>query len=269
MRRLIILKLVFLASLAIFFLVRPTNSRAQSSCCANGYDYYKNVCLTNSVPYYCASTFGPVLQPFFPSGTDLALECVTLIGDVAAKVGQASDLCKTLYQKINHQPPPFDNIFVNACIGAVNTIVGVVTHIQPVSCPEDSTCNNAGICVVNNTLLVTTKICQFVAGTNHDTCESCFNSAGVYTAFGCIKTNPQQFVADVLKLAIGIAGGIAFLMIIYGGFTIMTSSGNPEKLTNGKEIIISAIARLLLIVFSVVILKIIGVDILGIPGFGG
>jgi len=68
----------------------------------------------------------------------------------------------------------------------------------------------------------------------------------------------------------GVAGGIAFLMILYGGFTIMMSAGNPEKLNSGKEIITSAISGLLLIVFSAVILRIIGIDILGgFPGFGG
>jgi hypothetical protein len=46
----------------------------------------------------------------------------------------------------------------------------------------------------------------------------------------------------------------------------MSSAGNPERLTGGKEIITSAIAGLLLIIFSTIILKIIGVDILKIPG---
>ncbi len=114
--------------------------------------------------------------------------------------------------------------------------------------------------------LSATQICSFVTGSDHQKCVDCFAIPGVYTPFGCIETDPQKFISKILKIAIGIAGGIAFLMIIYGGFVIMTSSGNPEKLTNGKEILTSAISGLLLIIFSVVILKIIGVDILGIPG---
>ncbi|PIZ48042.1 hypothetical protein COY29_04345, partial [Candidatus Woesebacteria bacterium CG_4_10_14_0_2_um_filter_39_14] len=72
----------------------------------------------------------------------------------------------------------------------------------------------------------------------------------------------------VLKWAVGIGGGIAFLLIIYAGFMIMTSAGNPERLKAGQELLTSAISGLILLIFSVVILKIIGVDILGLGRWG-
>lgn len=74
-----------------------------------------------------------------------------------------------------------------------------------------------------------------------------------------------DFVSKLLNFGIGIAGGIAFLLIIFGGFQILTSAGNPERLNEGKELISSAITGLLMIVFSVLLLQIIGVDILEIP----
>lgn len=87
----------------------------------------------------------------------------------------------------------------------------------------------------------------------------------IQTAIGPINVcSPQDFVASILKLAIGIGGGIAMLLIIFGGIQILTSAGNPEKVKAGKELITSAIAGLLLIVFSVFILRIIGVEILDI-----
>ena len=93
------------------------------------------------------------------------------------------------------------------------------------------------------------------------------NNSGIQTALGCIPTDPSAFIGFVLSIGIGLAGGIAFLLILLGGFQIMTSTGNPEHLNAGKELVSSAIAGLLLIIFSVFILRIIGVTILGIPGF--
>jgi Co/Zn/Cd efflux system component len=77
-----------------------------------------------------------------------------------------------------------------------------------------------------------------------------------------LKTN------TILTYSIGIGGVVAFLLIVFGGFQIILSAGNPEKIKAGKEMITSAIAGLLLIIFSVFILRLIGYDILGIPGFG-
>lgn len=89
------------------------------------------------------------------------------------------------------------------------------------------------------------------------------------TAIGCITIdNPDTFIADILRWAIGVGGGVAFLLILYSGFMIMTSTGNPERLKAGKELLGSAIGGLILLIFSVFMLKLIGVDILKIPGFG-
>jgi hypothetical protein len=89
----------------------------------------------------------------------------------------------------------------------------------------------------------------------------------VWTALGCIPTNPSLFIGKILGIGIGIGGGIAFLLILFGGFQMLTSAGNPEKLNAGKELVTSAIAGLLIIIFSIFILRLIGVTILHIPGF--
>jgi len=90
------------------------------------------------------------------------------------------------------------------------------------------------------------------------------------TAIGCIPvlTTKEAFLSFILKWAVGIGGGIAFLLIIYAGFILMTSQGNPERLQAGKELMTSAISGLILLILSIFILKIIGINILGIPGFG-
>lgn len=76
-------------------------------------------------------------------------------------------------------------------------------------------------------------------------------------------------INDILKYAMGIGGLIAFILIVIGGLQIILSAGNPDRVKAGKEMITSAIAGLLLIIFAVFILRLIGYDILKIPGFGG
>ena len=75
-------------------------------------------------------------------------------------------------------------------------------------------------------------------------------------------------VNKFLPIAMGLGGVIAFILIIFGGFQIILSAGNPDKVKAGQEMITSAIAGLLLIIFSVFILRLIGHDILDIPDFG-
>ena len=96
------------------------------------------------------------------------------------------------------------------------------------------------------------------------------NDDGINTAIGCIHvlSTPEAFLADILRWASGIGGGIAFLLILYAGFMIMTSAGNPERLKAGQEILTSAISGLILLIFSVFVLNFIGIDILGLGLFG-
>lgn len=91
---------------------------------------------------------------------------------------------------------------------------------------------------------------------------------GIQTAIGCIPTEPTQFILAVSRLATGVGGGIALLLMIAGSFKMMTSAGNPDALKEGSEQISSAIIGLLFIIFAVLLLKVIGVDILNLPGFG-
>lgn len=98
----------------------------------------------------------------------------------------------------------------------------------------------------------------------HDGC----GQDAINTAVGCIPTsNPQAFVSWFLAWGIGLSGGLAFLFIALGGIRIMTSGGNPQSLQEGKEMLTAAVSGLIMIIFSVLILKLIGVEILKIPGF--
>lgn len=107
-------------------------------------------------------------------------------------------------------------------------------------------------------------------------CSSCFQSGGAWTAIGCLgrgngsngSSTLGDFIRSFIQIGVGMGGGIAFLLILFSGFQTMMSTGNPEKLHEAKELMTAAISGLLLIIFSVFLLRLIGVDILQIPGFG-
>ncbi len=91
--------------------------------------------------------------------------------------------------------------------------------------------------------------------------------AGVDTAIGPASTTPNELITTIMRILLSISGGIALLLLIYAGYKILTSRGNPETVKGARELITSAIAGLLLIILSLVILEVLGVDILHIPGF--
>jgi hypothetical protein len=100
-------------------------------------------------------------------------------------------------------------------------------------------------------------------------CLNCANDGGIFSGIGCVKTDIKKFIEEtVFSLGIGLAGGFSLLCIIYAAFMMQSSQGNPEKLKKAQEIITSCIMGLMLIIFSIFILRLIGVNILKIPGFG-
>jgi hypothetical protein len=87
----------------------------------------------------------------------------------------------------------------------------------------------------------------------------------VATGIGCIPVADNlAFGTFFAGWGVGVGGGIAFVMMVYAGFMIMTAAGDPKKLTAGKELLTAAIAGLLFLVLGVFILRVIGVDIFGI-----
>ncbi len=167
---------------------------------------------------------------------------------------------------------PFINNLTNA---AGETIQPCLEGVP--STPDDP--SNIGCrCVKPNAdaLNSLTPLCDGLSSTDPNSanekgmCTSCNARGGVWTAAGCIYVNPKDFLEKtVLGWGIGIAGSIGLLCIIYAAFMIQTSQGNAEKTKKARELLTSCISGLLLIIFSVFILRIIGVDILGIPFISG
>lgn len=87
----------------------------------------------------------------------------------------------------------------------------------------------------------------------------------INTAIGCIPIGDvNQMARFFLGWGLGIAGGVALLMIGFASFRIMTSQGDPRRLQGGQELLLSALGGLLMVILSVYLLRFVGVDLLGI-----
>jgi hypothetical protein len=66
-------------------------------------------------------------------------------------------------------------------------------------------------------------------------------------------------------LTLGTVGGVSFVVLIYGGIRLVSSQGDPKALQEARGIITAAIAGLLFAIFSVFLLRVIGISVLGLP----
>jgi hypothetical protein len=152
------------------------------------------------------------------------------------------------------------------CLTACNTSS---KDLGTLDCPIQSNGKGNGIqttcCIYQPPAVQTGGVTSTTPPDIHGGC----GDTSISTAIGCIPVFDQtSFLSFILKWAVGIGGGIAFLLMVYAGFMIMTAAGNPDRLKAGQELLTSAIGGLILLIFSVFILKFIGVDILGLCNFG-
>lgn len=88
----------------------------------------------------------------------------------------------------------------------------------------------------------------------------------VNTAFGCVPVRVDSFVAWLLPYLFGIAGGVSFLLMVYGFILMTMSSGDPKAVAGAQATITSAIMGLLISMFAIFILRLVAVGILQLPG---
>lgn len=101
-------------------------------------------------------------------------------------------------------------------------------------------------------------------------CEACLTQTqppGIWTSLGCIETGPTQMITAIMRIGLGMAGGVALLIILSSGLMLTLSQGEPKQTAEARDRLTAAIVGLLFILFSVTILQFIGVNLLQIPGF--
>jgi ABC-type arginine transport system permease subunit len=89
----------------------------------------------------------------------------------------------------------------------------------------------------------------------------------IQTDFGCFPNDPVGFIQKFYGVGLGFVAGVALLALIYGGYVVMTSRGDPRRVNDGKSWIYYAIAGLMLAIFGYVFIQTVLVDILHVPGF--
>ena len=66
-------------------------------------------------------------------------------------------------------------------------------------------------------------------------------------------TNPQTFVANLIKVFLGIIGSLALGLVVYGGFVWMTAAGEPARIDSGRKTVLWAGIGLIAVFSSYVI----------------
>ncbi len=185
-------------------------------------------------------------------------------------------------------PNPLGGVpFVGRAVGwlesPINALLSIGTHIINWTSNRSSSWFSRPLCIngkasdaqnLNSCVCLDKEtfnigiMCQGISSTSEKSlCAQC-SGHGVWTAIGCIDFDLGTFITkSVFSIGISLAGVVSLICIIYSAFILQTSRGNPERLKKAREYLTNCIIGLLLIIFSIFILRLIGVTILQIPGF--
>jgi len=71
-----------------------------------------------------------------------------------------------------------------------------------------------------------------------------------YAGLPTSDASPISVVSQIVNILLGFLGLLFIVLILYGGFMWMTSSGNEEKITKAKNIIGNSVIGLLIVLAS-------------------
>lgn len=81
--------------------------------------------------------------------------------------------------------------------------------------------------------------------------SSYFDTSGIFSSDSGLSTSsPTDLALNILGVFLGLIGLIDVCVIIYAGFTILISQGNPEKVKSGRDTLVWAIVGSLIIFSS-------------------
>jgi hypothetical protein len=87
--------------------------------------------------------------------------------------------------------------------------------------------------------------------------------AGLATGFSGGNQTVTSVITRIVAIALALAGLIAILFLIIGGFRYVTAAGNEEAAESAKKTILNAIIGIIVIILAYVILRVIENALLG------
>jgi hypothetical protein len=95
-------------------------------------------------------------------------------------------------------------------------------------------------------------------------CVKCAQSTGYWSSFGCIPLELGDLISKlILNVGIGFGGFVAVMCVTLNAIRLQLSRGDSNKIQSVRENMTSCILGLILILFSVFILRMVDVTILG------
>lgn len=79
----------------------------------------------------------------------------------------------------------------------------------------------------------------------------------------------RVIIGKIIRAALGLLGVVALGIVLYGGFTIMTSQGNEEKVAEGRKILINGVIGLAIIMAAFTIVHFVITKLAEATGSGG
>jgi hypothetical protein len=149
---------------------------------------------------------------------------------------------------------------------------GVDNCSQTNSCPADScksTCGSCGCssgkyCGIYVTQIGATSVWECVDGSQPG--GLCFNGGGGgggispgydFNYGGLYFNNLEAVITPIAKILFYAALVIGALFIIYSGYILMTSEGNPQKVQQGQEQLTASVLGIIFVLLSAAILRVI------------
>ncbi len=116
--------------------------------------------------------------------------------------------------------------------------------------------------IIDNDINLTRAVYLSEEGAPRQVTLNCIEQGGILTAIGCIDPSPIGVLTGLIRIALGVVGGVALLQLILAGLAYQ--SGNEENIQKAQSRIFATIGGLAVLIFSVLILRIIGVNILDV-----